>query len=467
MSNFFNSPLLDLIQSQFKTPEQQVQRATSPLTQAQRNSKTLYQQLSESSQNPIEIKPIISARDATGTVYSVKDNPHTDTVPENIEERQKQALNILETMIDFTPIVGDIKGLTFDPIRAGIQGGWRAGLSMAGLGLIGLVPGVGDAAKTSGKILHSAKKANSWRDLAIYLRHWDLRKEWPNFNEEELQKHVSIKPTEKAKDKYLSQTYHGQYTTTPEEQFIRVNNTGNDRVKWIEKHPVKELPNYTTLEEQIHDASRSDANEYIDNFRRSLDENVTYSVDPKRMKKGEIAWTEGSILNGIWGTKPSGKILTIFSKEDKAPFAQLTLGHEAAIHGSGNLDDAYIYQYLKENDIIDFDNVSPYFKNADAGEIGAHLSEVPSYLGFKKETPTSKYQTPEGKTKITKDDIINYNRFQRENGIDPSQTITGNVKNWPKFLEFLNGHKFMWIAPLPLFGIGAAQIANKESYENN
>lgn len=31
MSNFFNSPLLDLIQSKSKTPEQQVQRATSPI----------------------------------------------------------------------------------------------------------------------------------------------------------------------------------------------------------------------------------------------------------------------------------------------------------------------------------------------------------------------------------------------------------------------------------------------------
>lgn len=422
--------------------------------------------------NKIYYLPKFAPGGKTEEKLAVRDNTRVAWIPENnfTPRATNYTLdpdilkNIGETILDFTPVIGDIKGLTVDPYRAYKEEGWKGGLTMMGLGLLGLVPFIGDVAKKSGKIIRSSKKATSWRDKAIYLRHRDLKDDWPNFSEEELQKYVSIKPTEKAKDKYLSQTYLGQYTTTPEEQFIRVNNTGNDRVKWIEEHPVKELPNYTTLEEQIHDASRSDANEYINNFRRSLDENVTYSTDPKRMKKGEIAWTEGSILNGVWG-KPSGKILTIFSKEDKSPFAQLTLGHEAAIHGSGNLDDAYIYQYLKENDIIDFDKVNPYFKDADAGEIGAHLSEVPSYLGFKKETPTSKYQTPEGKTKITKDDIINYNRFQRENGIDPSQTITGNVKDWPKFLEFLNGHKFMWT--LPLFGIGAAKTINIENDENS
>lgn len=362
---------------------------------------------------------------------------------------------VLTTALSFSPIIGgavDIAQIGLDLATGNLLG---AGLS--------ILPGFGNAAKKSIKTLRSAKKT-SWRDPAIYLRNWDSRHDWKNFSNEELRKHVSPKTTEKAKDKYLSQIYKGQYTTSPEEQFVRVNNTGNDRVKWIEEHPVKELPNYTTLEEQIQDASRSNANEYINNFRRSLDENVTYSVDPKKMREGEIAWTEGSILNGICGTKPQGKILTIFSKEDKSPFAQLTLGHEAAIHGSGNLDDAYIYQYLKENDIIDFNNVSPYFKDTNAGEIGAHFSEVPSYLGFKKETPTSKYQTPEGKTKINKDDIENYLRFQKEHGADMEHSIFNNVKDWPKFLEFINGHKFIWT--LPLFGVGAANIVNKETNEN-
>lgn len=58
-----------------------------------------------------------------------------------------------ETILDFTPIVGDIKGLTIDPYRAYKEGGWDAGLKMAGLGLIGLVPVVGDAAKKAGKVI--------------------------------------------------------------------------------------------------------------------------------------------------------------------------------------------------------------------------------------------------------------------------------------------------------------------------
>lgn len=151
MSSFFNSPLLDLIQTGSNTPLAQVQRATSPLTTAQRESKSLYDQLLETSSQPIEIKPIISARDATGTVQSVRDNPHTDAVPTNIDERMRQNLQALETMIDFTPYIGDIKGVTWDPIVAGLRGGLGAGLQMARFGLIGLIPGVGDVAKKVGK----------------------------------------------------------------------------------------------------------------------------------------------------------------------------------------------------------------------------------------------------------------------------------------------------------------------------
>lgn len=151
MSSFFNSPLLDIIQTGLNTPLAQVQQATSPLTTAQRESKSLYDQLLETSSQPIEIKPIISARDATGTVQSVRDNPHTDAVPTNIDERIRQNLQALETMIDFTPIVGDIKGVTWDPIVAGLQGGFGDGMKMLSAGLIGFVPVVGDAAKTGVK----------------------------------------------------------------------------------------------------------------------------------------------------------------------------------------------------------------------------------------------------------------------------------------------------------------------------
>ena len=154
MSNFFNSPILTLLQSGPKTPEQQVQYATSPLQQSLNGGQRV--SLPDFTQQPIQIKPIIPARDATGTVQSVRHNTHTDQVPTNVDERLKRNRQILgdvvETAIDFTPVIGDIKGLTWDPIKAGIEGGFGAGLSMAGLGLIGLAPGVGDVAKKAGKV---------------------------------------------------------------------------------------------------------------------------------------------------------------------------------------------------------------------------------------------------------------------------------------------------------------------------
>lgn len=53
----------------------------------------------------------------------------------------KKLKKIGETALDFTPIVGDVKGLTIDPYRAYKEGGWGAGLKMAGLGLLTLIPG--------------------------------------------------------------------------------------------------------------------------------------------------------------------------------------------------------------------------------------------------------------------------------------------------------------------------------------
>ena len=397
----------------------------------------------------------------SGNYYytSTKDSPR----PNWIFIRSEEPLKSMEQEIaEYLPGTGDAT----EVINIGkdiSQGNIGQALLAAGLFLI---PGNWRKVWDNIKIAQTAKsfkKIPTWRDRAIYSRHNDIKKMWNNQSEDELQKHVSIKPTEKAKDRYLSQTYQGQYTTTPEEQFVRVNNTSQDRVKWIKEHSVKELPSYTNLEEQLELADRTWANEYLNPFRKALDENVKYSSE--NLGDRILGESEGSILKGAYGNPPEGQIQTIFEKGDKSPIAETTLGHEAAIHGSGNLDDEYVYQYLKENDIVDFDNVSPYFKDADRGEIGAHLSEVPSYLGFKKETLTSKYQTPEGKTKINKDDVENYNRFQRETGIDPSRTITGNVKDWPKFLEFLNGHKFMWI--LPLFGVGATKAINIENDENN
>lgn len=76
-----------------------------------------------------------------------------------------------ETILDFTPIVGDIKGLTIDPYKAYKEKGWGAGLKMAGLGLIGLVPGVGDIAKKAGTVV-----LKSVNNIPFIFRNDNLKK---------------------------------------------------------------------------------------------------------------------------------------------------------------------------------------------------------------------------------------------------------------------------------------------------
>lgn len=64
-----------------------------------------------------------------------------------LPESNKILQNVGETILDFTPIVGDIKGLTYDPYKAYKEDGWKGGLTMMGLGLLGLIPFVGDVVK--------------------------------------------------------------------------------------------------------------------------------------------------------------------------------------------------------------------------------------------------------------------------------------------------------------------------------
>ena len=77
-------------------------------------------------------------------IYKLQDGGKSRKLPTILK-------NIGETILDFTPIVGDIKGLTVDPYRAYKEDGWKGALAMAGLGLIGLVPG-GDAFKVIKRI---------------------------------------------------------------------------------------------------------------------------------------------------------------------------------------------------------------------------------------------------------------------------------------------------------------------------
>lgn len=64
---------------------------------------------------------------------------------------------IAETVLDFIPIIGDVKGLTYDVYQGYKDEGLKGAAINAGLGLLGLVPFVGDGIKASVKV---GKKAN-------------------------------------------------------------------------------------------------------------------------------------------------------------------------------------------------------------------------------------------------------------------------------------------------------------------
>lgn len=72
-----------------------------------------------------------------------------DAIKQDIRNSKENLQTIGETALDFTPVIGDIKGLTYDPYIAYKDNGIGAGLITAGLGLVGLIPVAGDAIKKS------------------------------------------------------------------------------------------------------------------------------------------------------------------------------------------------------------------------------------------------------------------------------------------------------------------------------
>lgn len=72
-----------------------------------------------------------------------------DAIKQNIRNSKESLQTIGETALDFTPVIGDIKGLTYDPYMVYKDNGIGAGLITAGLGLVGLIPVAGDAIKKS------------------------------------------------------------------------------------------------------------------------------------------------------------------------------------------------------------------------------------------------------------------------------------------------------------------------------
>lgn len=84
---------------------------------------------------------------------------------------------IAETVLDFIPIIGDVKGLTYDVYQGYKDEGLKGAAINAGLGLLGLVPFVGDGIKASVKVGKKANKLAKTVDKVVdYSKLTD--KEW-------------------------------------------------------------------------------------------------------------------------------------------------------------------------------------------------------------------------------------------------------------------------------------------------
>lgn len=256
----------------------------------------------------------------------------------------------------------------------------------------------------------------------------------------------------------LDRLYDGRYAVNAEESFARRNNTGASRVEFMRQHPTASVVGpgmspTTTVEEEIHRASRDFASKHADEFSQALDDKVLYD---QLLEAGEYGYSEGVIL----GRRGNGKVRIAASKDANSPFDRITLNHEAAGHATGNFNDGYIYNYLKENNIIDWDGVSPYFKDADRGEIGQHLAELADWLGFKSDA-AGNYTRPFGKSTITKTDVLRFRDAMIEKGINMRNSIFGNIKDMDKFVQFLNQHRFVLASPI-VAGATIPMVTNQQ-----
>lgn len=260
----------------------------------------------------------------------------------------------------------------------------------------------------------------------------------------------------------LDKTYNGELIVSPKEGLLRRVNTLADRQKFIKEHPVSNYTGPTDAPMTINDALNK-AGVFRSKYQHQLDDAINDIQYNSSLPDGVLGHTEGSSLGYRFRNLPyrrQADIKVAHSEDSNSVLDALTDLHELH-HATGNSDDGYIYNYLKENGIVDWDNVAPYYKDSDRGEIGAHLSELPDYLGFTKE-PGKRYQTAYGKRTITEDDVKNYMRFSRENGFRQDHTIWGNIKNMKMFLDFMNKHKFA-VAPI----IGGAMLHNSNDKNKN
>lgn len=255
---------------------------------------------------------------------------------------------------------------------------------------------------------------------------------------------------------FLDRTYDGRYVVSPTESFLRRNMGGATRKQFILSNPVTSLDTPTlpapTLEDELKNAGRDFAIKYQSDFSKNFKKALEYNS----VSAPILGYTTGTILGPHWW---SGNIKVAHNPEDTSVLANIVENHEAG-HATGNMDENYIYNYLIEKGIIDKTKAGSYFLDADRGEISAHLSELPDYLGFTGYEDGHYTGHPFGKSTITSTDIYNYNAWQHKNGFKHTIFDAINKGKMKAFVKFMNDHPFA--LTLPVAGIGLSTVATQK-----
>ena len=299
-------------------------------------------------------------------------------------------------------------------------------------------------------IMNSSKR-DTWLEHSIRMQEDSKNRAFSEYN---VQNFLNAKN----KRNYLDRTYDGRYTVTAYDSFNRRNAGGDQRAAFILQNPVESLGTPTnpapTLPEELENAKRSFARKYASDFEKNFPRAIEYNAVSAPL----YGYSEGTILGPHSWT---GRIKVAHDGNVSTPFTRIVENHEAG-HATGNMDENYIYNYLISKGIINPDIAGSYLLDADRGEVSAHLSELPDFLGFTGYENGHYTGHPFGKTAITPEDIYNYNAWMHKNGFKKTIWDAINSGKMQEFVKFLNEHPFAITLPIAGIGLGAKTLKEKQ-----
>lgn len=327
-----------------------------------------------------EYEEHLAVRDNTRTHL----NPKTNFVPRTTEVRPNQDIlkNLGETVLDFTPVIGDIKGLTVDPYKAYKENGWKSGLTMMGLGFLGLIPFIGDAAKKIGKL-----------QLPSFIK----KSENPFYITEFQEVDKDIKKTKSL----LAE---------------RIKNGGAERVGL--------KVNVNKLAEQVQNYEPDRRTTFDHNGNRNSVQHSGYHYeaegdpDPEYLFINDRNTTLGEVNTGINGNK---KLTTKLTPEQTRQILDHELGHL--------IDKKYRPEFL-DNSTKLFMDQDPYLSNAS--ELAQRVGQIKSALGI---TDGSKTFTGQELEQMFKDYLNNSNNV--DNAISDTYKRIQSGR-WDYFADWVN-----------------------------